>query len=185
MPLKHLAAALACSLSFAAHAGDCAALLKQHLDTDPALAFEAFDQDDHQGWRLLENAGCEAEAATLIAAYAARQAHPHPVLAWHRAQMLALAGRTADAIEAARATLHAPHADDASGFDWNDYANATIAFLQGDKASLQRHRDLLAAAATASEFNQPNLRSTDRLLRCFGQPYKRAYACPAATAPAP
>jgi len=45
---------------------------------------------------------------------------------------------------------------------------------------LQKSRDLLAAAVQKSEFNQPNLRSTDRLLRCFGQPYKRAYDCPAA-----
>ena len=180
MLLPRLAAALAVSISFAAHAADCPALLKQHLDTDPALAFDAFDQDDHQGWRALGDAGCESEAATLIAAYAAKQPHPHPVLAWHRAQMLARAGRTAEAIEAARGTLRPPHSEDASGFDWNDYANATIAFLQGDEASLRKQRDLLAAAAEKSAFNQPNLRSADRLLRCFGQPYKVAYECPPA-----
>ena len=177
--LPRLAATLAALAVTTAHAADCGALYKQHLDTDMALAYEAFDQDDHQGWRPLGDAGCEAEAAALIGAYAARQAHPHPVLAWHRAQMLAKAGRTADAIAAARTTLRPPHGDDDSGFDWNDYANATIAFLQGDKAGLQASRDALAAAAAKSEFNQPNLRSADRLLRCFGQPYKTAYDCPA------
>ena len=91
--------------------------------------------------------------------------------------MLAKAGRTADAIAAARRTLRG--GDDDSGFDWNDYANATIAFLQGDKPALQASRDRLAAAVSKSEFNQPNLRSTYRLLRCFGQPYKIAYECPA------
>jgi hypothetical protein len=30
-----------------ASAADCPALLAQHLQTDPALPFEAFDQDDH------------------------------------------------------------------------------------------------------------------------------------------
>ena len=181
MPLPRLAAIVLAALSLsAAQAADCPAQLKQHLATDLSLAYDAFDQDDHQGWRPLGDAGCEAEAAALIAAYAAKQAHPHPVLAWHRAQMLAKAGRTGDAIDAARATLRPPHADDSSGFDWNDYANATIAFLQGDRPALQKSRDLLAAAAQKSEFNQPNLRSADRLLRCFGQPYKIAYECPSA-----
>jgi hypothetical protein len=179
MPLKHLAAALVATLSFVAQAADCGALLKQHLGGDLTLAYDAFDQDDHQGWRPLADAGCEAESATLIAAYAAQQAHPHPVLAWHRAQMLAKAGRTAEAIEAARQTLRPPHSDDASGFDWNDYANATIAFLQGDQAALQASRALLAKAVEKSAFNGPNLKSVDRLARCFGQPYKIAYDCPA------
>jgi hypothetical protein len=180
MILPRLAASLLALAFSAAHAADCPALLKQHLAADLTLAFDAFDQDDHQGWRPLDDAGCESEAATLIGAYAAKQPHPNPVLAWHRAQMLAKAGQTAEAIEAARGTLRPAHSDDQSGFDWNDYANATIAFLQGDKPALQKSRDLLAAAVQKSEFNQPNLRSTDRLLRCFGQPYKRAYDCPAA-----
>ena len=191
MLLPRLVATLVVSMSFAARAADCPALLKQHLDTDLALAYDTFDQDDHQGWRPLGDAGCESEAATLIGAYAAKQAHPHPVLAWHRAQMLAKAGRTAEAIAAARGTLRPARSDsDDDGFDWNDYANATIAFLQGDKAALQESRERLAAAVRKSEFNLPNLRSADRLLRCFGQPYRRAYDCPAApeapaTAPAP
>ena len=181
MLVSRLAATVFTALSLsAAQAADCPALLRQHLAGDLSLAFDAFDQDDHQGWRPLGDAGCEAEAATLVAAWASRQPHPHPVLAWHRAQMLAKAGQTDEAIAAARATLHPPHGDDASGFDWNDYVDATIAFLQGDKPALQKGRDLLAAAAQQSEFNLPNLRSADRLLRCFGQPYKRAYDCPAA-----
>ena len=178
MRLPRLAATLAALAVTTAHAADCGALLQQHLGSDLALPYTAFDQDDHQGWRPLDDAGCEAEAATLIGAYAAKQAHPHPVLAWHRAQMLAKAGSTTEAIAAARTTLRPPHSDDDSGFDWNDYANATIAFLQGDKMALQASRDALAAAAAKSEFNQPNLRSADRLLRCFGQPYKTAYECP-------
>ncbi len=164
--------------SSAADASPCSALLAQHMGTDLTLTFDQFDQDDHQGWRPLSDAGCEAEAATLIASYAEK--HPHPVLAWHRAQMLAKAGRTADAIEAARLTLRPPHSDEGSGFDWNDYANATIAFLQGDRTSLQSNRDRLAGAAAKAEINQPNLRSVDRLLRCFDQPYKIAYSCPTA-----
>lgn len=180
MLLPRLAALLLASTTLAAHATDCAALLQQHQASDLALAFEAFDQDDHQGWRPLAGAGCEAEAATLIGAYAARQAHPHPVLAWHRAQMLAMSGQTAAAIAATRATLRPPHSDDESGFDWNDYADATVAFLQGDRAALQASRARLAQALATSEFNGPNLKAVDRLERCFGQPYKVAYDCPKA-----
>lgn len=177
MRLSRLAIVLALAVAAQAHAADCGALLQQHLASDLALPFDTFDQDDHQGWRPVSDAGCDAEAATLIETYAGKQAHPHPVLAWHRAQMLARAGRTADAVDAARNTLRG--GEDASGFDWNDYANATIAFLQGDKPALQASRERLAAAAARQAFNQPNLRSTDRLLRCFGQPYKVAYDCPA------
>jgi hypothetical protein len=180
MPLPRLVAtlslALAASIPLVAHAADCAALLRQHMATDMALAFDPFDQDEHQGWRPLGHAGCSAEAATLIAAYAGK--HPHPVLAWHRAQMLADAGQTAEAIAAARQTLRPPGGDDESGFDWNDYANATIAFLQGDKAALQASHDLLAAATSKADINQPNLKAVERLQRCFGQPYDVAYSCP-------
>lgn len=178
MTLLRLAAALAATLACTAHAADCAALLQQHRASDLALPFESFDQDDHQGWRPLSDAGCDAEAATLLADYAAKQAKPHPVLAWHRAQMLARAGHTAEAVAAARATLRPEGSDAGSGFDWNDYANATIAFLQGDRAALDANRARLAAAAGKSEFNAPNLKSVDRLARCFDQPYKVAYSCP-------
>ncbi len=179
MRLSRLAAAVVVTATLSAHAADCPALLKQHLATDLTLAYDTFDQDDHQGWRVLEDAGCDAEAATLIAAYAAQQAHPHPVLAWHRAQMLARSGRTAEAIEATRQTLRPPHSDDDSGFDWNDYANATIAFLQGDKQALRANRARLLEAAARSSFNLPNLETANRLVNCFGQPYKIAYDCPA------
>lgn len=179
MHLLRFAAALAATLACTSHAADCAALLQQHRASDLALPFEAFDQDGQQGWRALEAAGCDAEAATLLAEYAGKQAHPHPVLAWHRAQMLADAGRTDDAIAAARATLRPQGSDADSGFDWNDYADATIAFLQGDRAALDASRAKLAAAAEKSEFNGPNLKAVDRLSRCFGQAYKVAYNCPA------
>lgn len=181
MPLLRLAAGavVAATLSCAAHAADCAALLQQHRATDLGLPFEAFDQDEHQGWRALQHADCEAEAATLLAEYAARQAHPHPVIAWHRAQLLADAGQTADAIAAARTTRRPDGGDADSGFDWNDYVDATIAFLQGDRAALDASRAKLAAATEKAEFNGPNLKAVDRLARCFGQPYKVAYSCPA------
>jgi hypothetical protein len=161
-------------------AGDCDDQLQQHLASDLSLSFEQFDQDDTRGWRALSAAGCDAQAVRLVDDYSARQSHPHPVIAWHRAQLLAKAGRTAEAIQATRQTHRPAGSDAATGFDWNDYADATIAFLQDDRQALQSARDRLAAASSGAAINATNLRAVDRLLRCFGQPYKVAYSCPEA-----
>ena len=176
--LASLAAMLVLAFAPQARAADCGALLAEHVRTDLALDFDAFDQADATGWRPLADAGCDAETATLIARYAAARPHPHPVLAWHRAQALARAGDTAAAIAAARATLRPADAEARADFQWNAYAEATIAFLQGDRATLQARREQLARAAAGHPENQPNLNSVDRLQRCFGQPYKQAYLCP-------
>ncbi len=177
LSIRLIAALLAAAPLFAS-AADCDALLQQHLASDMQLAFEHFDQDEHQGWRALSAAGCDLQAVTLIEQYSATQPHPHPVMAWHRAQILAKAGRTADAIAATKQTLRPPGSDRDSGFDWNDYANATIAFLQGDRPALELNRERLAAAAKVARINEVNLRAVDRLARCFGQAYKAAYDCP-------
>lgn len=161
-----------------ASAADCDALLKQHLVSDMKLDFQQFDQDEHQGWRALSSAGCDLQAVTLIEQYSATQAHPHPVMAWHRAQILAKAGKTPEAIEATKQTLRPRGSDADSGFDWNDYANATIAFLQGDLPALKLNRERLAASAKVAQINEINLKAVDRLVRCFGQAYKAAYDCP-------
>jgi hypothetical protein len=78
----------------------------------------------------------------------------------------------------AAAVLPAVHAADCAAL--HDYADATIAFLEGDKAALQASRARLAQALAKSEFNGPNLKAVDRLERCFGQPYKIAYDCASA-----
>jgi hypothetical protein len=81
MPLfLRSAVALLVVSSAPAMATDCAALLQQHLRTDLALPFNAFDQDDATGWRPLGAADCDAESARLIEAYIAAHAKPHPVL---------------------------------------------------------------------------------------------------------
>ncbi len=49
---------------------------------------------------------------------------------------------------------------------------------QGWRA-LEASRARLAAAAEKSASNGPTLKAVDRLARCFGQPCKVAYSCPA------
>ena len=175
-------AAASCALLFLAcatpaAAADCTALLRQHLQTDLTLPFAEFDQNDAAGWRALSAAGCESEAAVLIEQYIAAQERPHPVLTWHRAQMLAMAGDYGTAIQVARLTLRPEDGKAKSEFRWNDYVHATIAFLQGDQASLELFRERLAVATATFPINRPNLVSVDRLQSCFGQPYKAAYSC--------
>lgn len=160
-----------------ATAADCTALMQQHLQTDLALPFAEFDQNDAAGWRALSAVGCEADAAILIEKYIAAQEHPHPVLTWHHAQMLARTGDYGRAIRIARLTLRPEDGEAKNGFQWNDYVNATIAFLQGDDASLKHFRERLAVAAARFPINRPNLVSVDRLQSCFGKPYKDAYFC--------
>lgn len=161
----------------AAAAADCTGLLQQHLQTDLALPFVEFDQKDGAGWRSLSAAGCDAEAAILIEQFVAAQERPHPVLVWHRAQMLARAGNIVQAVQVARLTLRPRESEAQAEFQWNAYVDATIAFLQGDGASLQLQRERLAVAAAKFPINRPNLLSVDRLQSCFGKPYKEAYTC--------
>ncbi|MES3084216.1 hypothetical protein [Sphingomonas faeni] len=73
-----------------------------------ALDERAFDQTMTGGWRTLANAGCDAQAADLIAEWrAGHPANPRTagLLQWHEGQLRANAGQTARAItlfEAAR-----------------------------------------------------------------------------------
>jgi hypothetical protein len=85
-------------------------------------------------------------------------------------------------------------------FGWNLYVDASIAFLRGDRAVLQRARDALAVLPRPPHFQPrdmagrpinlswpPNLNVVDALIRCFGRAYAKAYACapPIATRTAP
>ena len=174
--------AVVCSVFFfacpqSASAEDCAALAQQHLQTDLTLSFAEFDQNDAAGWRNLSASGCDSDAATLIEKYIAAQEHPHPVLMWHRVQTLARAGNYVQAIQIARLTLRPEVSEAKSEFQWNEYVNATIAFLQSDIQSLRLHRERLAIASAKFPINRPNLVSIDRLQACLGKPYKEAYSC--------
>jgi hypothetical protein len=91
--------------------------------------------------------------------------------------MLARAGNYALAVQIARLTLRPEEGEATGEFQWNAYVNATIAFLQADNESLRLHRERLAIASAKFPINRPNLVSADRLLACFGKPYKEAYSC--------
>ena len=171
------------------------------VDRDAMLALDepAFDQSlPNGGWRRLGNIpGCELAAAELIAAWRERHPRASPTVAWHQGQMLAQAGRNAEAIPLL-ATTRKPVDQDLAG--WNHYLDATVAFLGRDRAALLQARASLAAQPYPEASGMPplvdgymefpaqpgqvmpvrmrwppNLDVVDGLLRCFGKSYAEAY----------
>lgn len=153
---------------------DCSALHREHLASDLDLTYEAFDQTEGSGFRVLAAAGCPRQAADLIEAYIAHNDASESSLRWHVAQLRASSGDAPAAVRAARTTLVSAEDDAASPFRWNDYVLATIAFLERDRVALQRHRDAVAAGAGAHAGNAMNLRLLDALLRHFELGYDEA-----------
>jgi hypothetical protein len=161
---------------------------------------KSFDQDfsnGGSGWRKVANTpGCELAAADLIAEY--RVAHPTSnfMLAWHEGQMRALAGDYKRAILLLTSAKTEPEQDIAG---WNAYVDATVAFLEGNKAELLRARDRLLAVTFPSDTDMPPLKNgyiefpsleggpamkmrwppnidvVDGLIACFGKSYSEAY----------
>lgn len=175
-------------LAFAAAAPNCsydrAALL--------ALSEDQFDQDLTGGWRKLADQGCTAEAADMIAAYrdAAPRKHPQ-LLMWHEGQLRAILGQDDRAI-ALFATSY--ESGDRDTIGWNHYVAGTIAFIRHDRPALAAAREALAAVPPppnppAMVMNgkriplawPPNLNVLDGFLKCFGKPYREAYASAACT----
>lgn len=167
------------------------------LDRQLALDLEAFDQDMNGGWRAVSRReGCEAAAGDLITAYLRFSAPTPPdrirKLRWHAGQVLAAAGRVAEA----RAYFAGSY-DAEPDTEWNLYVDATLAFIDEDREALQAARDALAAREVSEEMkaarrrflaenpdiNMPegfvdepqNLTVVERLLACIGRPYGEAY----------
>lgn len=173
-----------------------AASVPQHVtcefDREAMLALDlnAFDQDMAGGWRSLAAKGCDEEVADLLRDW--REVHRSSafILTWHEGQARAMAGQTQQAIELFDQSRHPPEED--APFGWNLYVDGSIAFLRGDRQALQSARDRLAILPRPENFSPVgtdgevieiawplNLNVLDAFLRCWGQPYKAAYFCPA------
>ena len=149
-----------------------------------ALDQHSFDQDMDGGWRALASKeGCLVAAADLIRDY--RETHSSgftAILFWHEGQLRAEAGDSSGAIVLfERSRLPA---DVSPG--WNEYVDATIAFLKKDRPSFDRARAALADLPKPSNWARdsagremawpPNLEVVDGLASCFTKSYKEAYA---------
>jgi len=154
-----------------------------------ALDYQTFDMDFERGYRpIAHKQGCQIAVADLISEFHAnlRQKgdpiiwdHPEAqitmsetgevsILYWHEGQIRAFEGQIAEAIELFKLSLEPPEKNTRG---WNQYARATVAFLESDMLELQRNRDELARWGPSL-----NLSVVDGLIACFGQSYIEAYS---------
>lgn len=166
-------------------------------DRDAQLALDqrAFDQDMTGGWRALAQAGCDLPAADLIHDWRVAHDSSASILYWHEGQLRAIAGQDDRAI-ALFEKARKPAAEDV--FGWNLYVDGSIAFLRRDLDALKAARSKLAALPRPADLKMVgpdgkpveiewpmNLNVLDGFLRCWGRPYKEAYACPRSARPTP
>lgn len=151
---------------------------------------QEFDQDMVGGWRALSaRPGCVLAAADLIRDYRKVHSLEESILYWHEGQLRASGGQTEQsAVLLARS--REPKGD-ASG--WNEYVDATLAFLRKDRATFDDawHRlaaipapgvmkdgyfDAQMADGTAMKIRWPiNIDVVEGLAQCFDKPYRLAY----------
>jgi hypothetical protein len=148
-----------------------------------SLDQHSFDQDLDGGWRALaKKDACLVVAADLIRDY--RETHSSgftAILFWHEGELRAQAGDSSAAIglfERSRLPV-----DVSPG--WNEYVDATIAFLKKDRPSFDRAREQLKALPKPSSWARdaggsempwpPNLDVVEGLATCFTKSYKEAY----------
>ncbi|RUO38615.1 hypothetical protein CWE13_02930 [Aliidiomarina shirensis] len=155
---------------------------------------EAFDQDPPSGgWRgIAEKSGCEIAAADLIRDYRERHNSTNTIIYWHEGQMRAMANDYAEAIALFEKSKKTKEKDLAG---WNEYVDASIAFLRKDQQALIEAREALAAVAVppgldvkdgllviTDNSGKPfkmrwplNIDVVDGFIRCFEKDYRDAY----------
>lgn len=155
-----------------------------------SLDYWTFDQDPDRGWRAISmTPGCELAAADLIAEYHRNlRERGEPVIVdheqgthtispdgvvfllfWHEGQIRAFEGQTQRAIDLFRKSIK-PESN--NRFGWNEYALASIAFLEKDLDELKTQRALLEPKDYGIKIN---LGVVDGLIACFGKSYEEAY----------
>ena len=168
------------------------------IDKKALLALDEhhFDQDMSNGgggWRALESKhGCEQVAADIIKEYRVVHHSESYLLYWHEGQLRASHGDYQDAIPLLEKARKPPEEDSAG---WNAYVDATVAFLQKDRAALDRARKGLIQTqpsggivvkngfmeahmqdGSVKQIAWPmNLDVVDGLRKCFDKPYSEAY----------
>jgi hypothetical protein len=163
-------------------------------DKDAMLALEQkeFDQDPNNGWRKVAVPGCKDVAADLIRVWRTHHNRQDTILFWHEGQLRAEAGQYQSAIKLFEQSTKTEAED--GGWGWNIYVHGSIAFLQGDKRGLKKATKELANLPKPANLGRSvdihgntvevewplNLHILKGFIRCWGQSYGQAYACPAA-----
>lgn len=151
--------------------------IAQEEDNLLSLSYNDFDQAK-EGWRKYAKLACYNEVAVLIDKYL--ECHwsmltslEHRALTWHAGQMYAFNNEYEIAKLRFTYSLD-PNESADSLIRWNDYVNATIAFLDNDLNKLQWYRDRIADGSMVNG-TIPNLDVVEGLIIHFGQPYYESY----------
>lgn len=143
-------------------------LTQTQIDSLMALGFEAFDQDMEGGWRYYGNQMEFATAADLIQRYLKQhpeiEEHQQAVMHWHAGQMLALDGQNDMAVLEMEASRK-----ENDVMLWNEYLDATVAFLEKDRQTFETNLKALEAMG-----NNPNLKLLKILEANFDKTYREA-----------
>jgi len=168
---------LAIQLEVTAFAQDCT-ISSQEEQALIAKTYSEFDQSMGKGWRAYADRGCYALCSKILDRYVTEHRATMldwqiSVVTWHAGQMYAYDGVYDLARLRFRATIN-PNEPKDTPILWNDYVNATLAFLDKDMDKLVFHRNRIAEGP---EFNgsKANLAVVDGLIRCFDKPYAVAY----------
>jgi hypothetical protein len=157
------------------------------FDKEKLLALDAdsFDQDMKGGWRAVAmQDNCKLVAADLIKEYRElRGPRTWRVMVWHEGQLRAMAGDIRSAIpllEQSRVVL------EETSPGWNEYVNATVAFLRKDRRAFdEAYASLLALPKpkgwdtnffTKDKQWPLNRKVVESLANCFESSYEKAYS---------
>ena len=157
------------------------------FDKEKLLALDAdsFDQDMKGGWRAVAmQDNCQLVAADLIKEYRElRGPRTWRVMIWHEGQLRAMAGDIRSAIpllEQSRVVL------EETSPGWNEYVNATIAFLRKDRRAFDEAYAALLALPKPEYWDTNfftkdkqwplNRRVVEGLASCFKSSYEKAYS---------
>ena len=142
------------------------------------MSFDQFDQSK-EGWRHLDGNGCYQQIAALIDRYTNQNETKinewqKRILFWHAGQLYAFNNEYSIAKQHFLNAID-PNETSDSFMRWNDYAYATIAFLDHDLYALQQHRENIAIGPELNG-KKPNLDVIDNLIKYFDEPYSVAYS---------
>lgn len=150
-----------------------------------ALSEDAFDQDLKGGWRVVASQkDCQLVAADLIRDYRElRGPHSWRVMFWHEGQMRAMGGETQAAIPLMERSKIVRE-EESRG--WNEYVDATIAFLRKDRAAFEKAFAELRSLPKPDRWDENfftkgkqwpmNIGVLEGLSKCWTYSYEKAYS---------
>jgi hypothetical protein len=144
-----------------------------------ALPYQEFDQTLGEGWRKYADRGCYRQTAPIVDQYRTMNQRDLldwqvRILTWHAGQIYAFC----DEYGLARLRFQNsfdPKEPNDTPILWNDYVHATLAFLDKDMETLQKHREAIASGPVFNGIRY-NLAVVDGFIRCFNRPYSVAYS---------